>query len=166
MNRIRKSTRTQNSWIVFVLSRCSRYWWRKNWIRVENVQDFHHCLFFKKSNKTWRNGRSSQRSSRSGFLMRRKSSIMQWDSRMDIGHLWVQAQKKSGMEDPTTLKKGNGIVRQNGATIQRIRVVEFWSIVYGTVANCCYQFGSTEEEKGRASTPFWTTRFWPSWIQK
>ena len=25
--------------------------------------------------------------------------------------------------------------------------------VYGAVANWCYQFGSTEEEKGRASTP-------------
>ena len=29
-------------------------------------KDFHNCLFFKKSNKTWRNGRSSQRSSQTG----------------------------------------------------------------------------------------------------
>ena len=52
--------------IVFVLPRCSGYRWRSNWIRVENFRGFHHCPFLKKSNKTWRSGRSSQRSSKTG----------------------------------------------------------------------------------------------------
>ena len=93
-------------------------------------KDFHHRLFLKKSNKTWRSGRSSQRSSQTessscqcpkifsgawmmkiAFRIQKKSRITQWDSRKDIGHCWVQGRKRSGVEVLTMLRKGNGIVQ-------------------------------------------------------
>ena len=96
----------------------------------KNSKDFHNFLFFKKSNKTWRNGRSSQRSSQTGssscqcsmtlsgtrmmrlvFRMTNKSRKTQSDSRKDIGHSWAQGRKRSGMELLLTLKKGSGIVQ-------------------------------------------------------
>ena len=43
--------------------------------------------------------------------MPKKSRIAQRDSYLDIGHSWIQAQKKSGMEILTTIKKGNGIAQ-------------------------------------------------------
>ena len=133
--------------VVLVLPRCSGHRWRSNWIRVEKCShDFHHCLFFKKSNKTWRNGRSSQKSSRTGssscqcsktligknekmrsvFRMPKKSGITQWNSCKDIGRCRVQGQKRSGMEVFSRYKKKQAIElysRQNGATIQR----SWWS---------------------------------------
>ena len=83
-------------------------------------QGFRHCLFLKKSNKTLRSGRSSQRSSQTGssscqcsmtwygkrmmrivFRMPKKSRITPRSSYQDIGRFWVQDRKRSGMAIPT-----------------------------------------------------------------
>ena len=71
------------------------------------------CLLFKRSSKTWREGTSSPKSSKTGSsscqcsmtlsgkqMMRivsrmpRRSIITRWTSRKDIGHSWVQGQKR------------------------------------------------------------------------
>ena len=83
-------------------------------------QGFRHCLFLKKSNKTWRSGRSSQRSSQTGssscqcsmiwygkrmmrivFRMPKKSRMTPRSSYQDIGRFWVQDRKRSGLAIPT-----------------------------------------------------------------
>ena len=136
----------------------------------QNSYYFHHCLFFKKSSKTWRNGRSSQRSSRTGssscqcsmtlsgtrmmrivFRMPKKSSITQWDSRKDIGHSWVQGRKRSGMEAPLTLKKSNGIVQpkkwsndSKKLVILYLKVSVPWVVESWSKRNVKHRFTSTE----------------------
>ena len=52
-----------------------------------------------------------------------KSKITQRDSLLDIGHFWVQAQKKSGMEMRTTIKKGSGIAQPTRCYSNSKRVV-------------------------------------------
>ena len=173
---------------------------------MEKVTRIFIIVVFKKSKKTWRKGKSRQRSSRTGssscqclmtlsgkrmmrivFRMPNRPRITQ------IGHSWVQGRKRSGIEVLLTLKKGNGMVQPtrwcndskklvilysksisafsrgifkqkkgktsihfNGDSMntellfQTIHSVNQLS-VYGAAANWCYQFGSTEEEKGRAS---------------
>ena len=55
-------------------------------------------------------------------------------------------------------KKGRSTIHFNGDSMntellfQTMHSVNQLS-VYGVVANWCYKFGSTEEEKGRAGTP-------------
>ena len=56
------SVRTQ---VVFVLPRCSGSMEKQLNSSGKMSKDFHHCLFFKNSNKTWREGTSSP-SSRTG----------------------------------------------------------------------------------------------------
>ena len=111
----------------------------------KNSKDFHNCLFFKKSKKTWRNGRSSQRSSQTGssscqcsmtlsgtrmmrlvFRMPHKSRVTQRDSRKDIGHSWAQGRKRRGMELLLALKKGSGIVQppSNECTLFQFHKIE------------------------------------------
>ena len=79
-------------------------------------QDFRHCLFFKRSRKTWRRRTSNQSTSRTGSsscqcsmtfcgkqMMRiasrtlRKSRITRRHSYQDIGHFQVQGRKRDGM---------------------------------------------------------------------
>ena len=101
-------------------------------------QDFHHCLFFKRSRKTWRKRTSSPKSSRTrsylcqcsmtliGKMMRnvvqmpRKSRITRSNFRKDIGHSWVQGRKISGLEVLLRIKKEKGFCsQQDDVAIQR-----------------------------------------------
>ena len=145
--------------VVLVLPRCNGYRWRSNWIRVEIFPRIFIIVC------SWKNptrlGEAEDRARgvhrpdhlhvnvqwtlygtrmmRTVFRMPKKSRITQWDSQKDIGHSWVQARKRSGMEVLTTLRKGNGIAQPrkwcNGSkklVIQNSKVsvpwvVESWS---------------------------------------
>ena len=112
------------------------------------------------------------------FWMPKKSRITPWSSYQNVGRFWVQDHKKSGMA-MSTIKKGQwnctankmtqrfketghpifkstsalsrGLLKHKKGLFQTVYSVNQLS-VYGAVANWCYQFGSTEDEKGRAST--------------
>ena len=111
-------------------------------------QGFSHCLFFKKSNKIWREGTSSPRISRTGssscqcsttlsgkrmmrivIRVREKSRITRWNFRKDIGRSSVQGRKRSSMEVFLTHKKENGILQPTKWCNDSMKLVIFCSKV-------------------------------------
>ena len=97
-------------------------------------QDFHHCLFLKKSNKTWRSGRSSQRSSQTGSSSCQCSMTLRGKRMMRIDRMPRRSQELRNeilaeghwtFLGPGSEEKWYGSsdharkVHQNGATIQR-----------------------------------------------
>ena len=125
----RSSGRTQ---VVFVLPRCSWYRWRSNWLRVHK---FPRIFIIVNSSRNRERHGDAENPARGVYRPDHLHANVQWHcmehewwelcfecrksqefrnevlSQQDIGHSWVQARKKSGMEVQTTLKKGNGLAQ-------------------------------------------------------